>query len=189
MTDAENELIKKAQEGDISSFEQLIRKYDAKVLSLTYSMVGNREDAQDLYQEIFLRVYKSLSGFRFNSTFYTWMYRIVVNQCINFRKKRQREQLLSASKDDSGIDIFDRMESKTLTPEEALINSELSELINKAVDKLPEKQRMVFILRHYEGKKIAEIAEIMKCTDGTVKNYLFRTSEKLKKCLKEYRKK
>jgi len=190
MHEEEYKLILKAQKGDLQSFELLVHSYDKKVLGLIYSMINNTEDVKDVYQEVFLRVFRAINSFRFKSDFYTWLYRIVVNQCLNFRKKKKRTELRidfdSSEKKENWIYSF---RDPDKNPEEKMLQKELSSLLDKSLDLLSPKQKMVFILRHYENKKIKEISELMKVSEGTVKNYLFRASEKLKKVLKQYKKK
>lgn len=186
----ETELVKEAKTGNVHSFEQLIYKYDKKILGIIIAMVGSKEDAMDLYQEVFLKVYKSLNKFRQDSNFYTWIYRITVNVCLNYRKKRQTNRIFINI--DNGIDDDEnsapvQFEAPEKTPDKKIEEKELKKIVKDAVDTLPEKQRMVFYLKHYQEKKISEIAEIMGCSEGTVKNYLFRASEKLKKALKDLR--
>ena len=186
----EIELVKEAKSGNVHSFEALIYKYDKKVLGIIIAMVGSDEEAQDLYQEVFLKVYKSIKKFRRDSNFYTWLYRITVNVCLNYRKKRKLNQRfvnLDDNRDEEDDLPIMQFESKEKTPDKKIEEKELKKLIKDAIDTLPEKQRMVFYLKHYQEKKISEISEIMGCSEGTVKNYLFRASEKLKKVLKDLR--
>jgi RNA polymerase sigma-70 factor (ECF subfamily) len=151
-------------------------------------MVGHVEDAQDIYQEVFVRVYKKISGFTFRSEFSTWLYRVVINISINFQKKNKRKRQLYA--DDHGFDRLDDFGSaKTgdgVTPEQSLLNHELSDEIEMALSVLSPKQRSVFIMRHYHGNKLREIAAILNCSEGTVKNYLFRATQKMQAQLNEY---
>jgi len=186
----EIELVEKAQTGNVYSFEQLIYKYDKKILCLIISMVGNRDEAEDLYQEVFLRVYKSIRNFRKDSNFYTWIYKIAVNVCVNYRKKKKVNKIfvkVDDYKDDEENRPVEFEDNTQELPSKKIEEEQLKTMIKQAVDSLPEKQRIVFYLRHYQEKKIKEIAEIIGCSEGTVKNYLFRASEKLKKALKDLR--
>jgi len=190
MKEQEHTLILNAQKGDVNSFEQLIHIYDEKVMGLIYSMVNNTDDVKDIYQEVFIRVFKAINSFKFKSDFYTWLYRIVINQCLNFRKKKKREALRrdleNSRESENWIYSF---KNPDRNPEEEMLNKELAFILEKSLEILSPKQKMIFILRHYENKKIKEIAELMKISEGTVKNYLFRASEKLKGFLKQYKKK
>ncbi len=188
MEKEEELLIRKAQRGNIQAFENLVRRYDAKLMQLIFNLVNDVEDTRDLYQEVFIKVFKSIKKFRFQSEFYTWLFRIAVNSCINFRKQKTTHQYESLDEYLDGNSrnwkLFTVAESRN--PEQQVLNSELSEKIQQAIDQLSSKQRVVFILRHYHGYKLNEIALIMRCSEGTIKNYMFRAVQKLKKLLREY---
>jgi len=188
MKDREIELIYKAQKGDSFAFEQLVNSYDRQVLSLAYSIVGNPDDAQDIYQEALISAYKALPKFRMQSDFFTWLYRIAVNKAINFKRKNLKYQNESITKSDSDSYGFDHdlRISLSETPEEVTIQKELKELIEEAVLLLSSKEKMAFVLCHQQGYKLREAAELMNCSLGTVKSYLFRSREKLKIHLKPY---
>ncbi len=188
MTTEEKANIEAAQRGNFAAFEALVRKYDKQVMQLTFSMVRNTEDTEDVYQEVFLRVYKSLGRFRFQSEFSTWLYRIVVNSCINFVKKKKRAQLFSL---DNGPEADSEnwrftFADKGKSPEEWLLNQELSQEIEYGLEAMSPKQKMVFVLRHYYGKKLKEIAAMMDCSEGTIKNSLFRATQKMQHHLRDY---
>ncbi len=181
-------MILRAQNGDHFAFEQLVSNYDRQVLKLAYSMVGNVEDAQDVYQEALISAYRSLPKFKMKSSFFTWLYRIAVNKAINFNRKKMRHPLESITFENS--DFFGYEQSlrtaQNDNPEANVINRELKEIIEKAVIDLSSKERMAFVLCHQQGYKIKEASELMDCSIGTVKSYLFRAREKLKLKLKKY---
>ena len=183
----ERDLVYQAQEGNRWAFEKLIYKYDRKVLALAFQLVGNTEDAKDVYQEAFMRAYHKIKKFRFDSDFYTWLYRIVVNCAISYRKKRSRH--LHRSLDDAG----ERGEGLHWTPSDSepspdtlVLNAELREQIQSIMDTLPLMQRVVFTLRFFQDFRIKEIAEIVGCSEGTVKNYIFRSTQRMRKNLSSY---
>ncbi len=189
MEEREIRLIRRAQEGDGAAFEVLVQMHDRQVLKLAQQMLNNLEDAQDVYQEIFIKVFRSLPSFRFESEFSTWLYRIVVNQSINYRQWRSRRRFLS-------FNTHGDVEEKSSTylpadrnpdPESEALNQELSREIALAMESLSEKQRAVFVLRHFHGQKLQEIAKTMGCAEGTVKNYLFRATQHMQQKLQEYR--
>lgn len=184
----EERLIRKAQRGNLNAFESLVSMYDVRVMRLIYNMLNHTEDARDVYQDVFIKVYKSINKFRFQSEFYTWLYRIVVNTCINFRKKRSKR--MNDLIDDYNENVDNNWNTltngNTLNPEENLLNKELDIAIQNSLELLSNKQKTVFILRHYHGHKLSEIAEILNCSEGTVKNYLFRAVQKMKKQLRDY---
>jgi len=181
-------LIKRAQRGDNLAFDELVRKHDRQVLKLALSLVNDTEDAKDVYQEVFLRAYRAIGRFKFKSEFYTWLYRIVVNYSLNFRERRGRRQYVPLEEQVEGEEESWKivMPDGQRNPEERILDSEISTQIERAMDKLSPQQRTVFVLRHYHGHKLGEIAEIMDCSEGTVKSYLFRATQKMKKLLRSY---
>jgi len=188
MQKEEELLIRKAQRGNLQAFENLVHRYDAKIMRLIFNMVNDIEDTKDLYQEVFIKVFKSIKQFRFQSEFYTWLYRIAINACINFRKRKTSHQHESLDdyldENNSNWNIVTVMEN--VNPEKHLINKELNDQIQQSIDKLSSQQRSVFVLKHYHGYKLSEIANILNCSEGTVKNYMFRAVQKLKKSLEAY---
>ena len=183
---SEKELILKAQVGDQTAFEQLIYNYDRAVLSIAMRYVRNNDDAKDIYQEVFIRVYKSLKKFEFRSEFSTWIFRITTNVCLTY-KSRKKNQLMVPLQEEFEEDNpeFGRVEliSDEKSPEEEILNTDLKNFIGNAVDSLSERQRITFVLKHYEGYKIKEIAEMLNCKEGTVKKYLFDAINNLRKKL------
>ncbi len=182
------ELIKQAQKGDMASFEQLLYRYDRQVLNIAASFRNNEEDAKDIYQEVFMRVYKGLKNFQFKSEFSTWLYRITTNVCISFKRKEGKHNVDSLDieiriDDDESGKVSDFIAGDDST-ESLAVGSDLSVHIKGAVDTLPEKQKMAFTLKYYEGYKIKEIAQMMQCSDGTIKRYLFTATNKMREQLK-----
>jgi len=187
MNEEEKDLVLRAKEGDLQAFEKLVQAYDKRVLSLAYQLLGNTQDAEDVYQDAFMRAYNNIKRFRFESDFYTWLYRIVVNCALSYRKKRsrQRHQSIDASGDKEQSWQWTPVDPKA-SPDTLVGNLELREQINSNVDKLPLMQRVVFSLRFFQDFKIKDIAKIIGCTEGTVKNYLFRSTQKMRKQLNPY---
>ena len=184
----ETATIKEAQKGNILAFESLVYKYDRQVLSLVQNLVSNRQDAQDIYQEVFVRVYQNLKRFQFKSQFSTWLYRVVVNCCINFNKRKSRSRYYSFEDGEGDLESgwLMTLEGKELNPEDAMLNKELSEEIEAALNELSIQQKTVFVLRHYHGHKLKVIAEMMNFSEGTIKNYLFRATQKMQRLLGDY---
>lgn len=180
------ELIELAKQGSDSSFEELIYRYDETVLSIALKFVQDRDDAKDIYQEVFIRVYKGLKNFQFKSGFSTWLYRITVNVCLSYKNKITNQPRVSINNNYDDLDIEKRNDEliyKGISPEEEAVSTELGEFINSAVESLSSKQKMTFILKHYRGYKIREIAEMLDCKEGTVKKYLFDAIKNLRKKL------
>lgn len=190
MKPEEIELIKKAQHGDMASFEKLIYAYDRNVLSLAYSYTNDQEDAKDVYQDVFLRVFKGLKKFEFRSEFSTWLYRITVNVALTHKTKKGKFSYASLDEEytDSEGEIrfaYEAIADNSRTDERAL-SSDISENIKQAIEKLSPQQKMVFTLKHFEEYKINEIAEMMNISTGTVKNYLFNATLKMRDYLKGF---
>jgi len=184
---AEKEIILKAQKGDQFAFEQLIYNYDKAVLSIAMKFIRDSDDAKDIYQEVFIRVYRSLKKFEFRSEFSTWLFKITTNVCLTY-KSRKKEQVMvplqeEFEEDNSGFNKVELV-SKEKSPEEESLSNDLQNFIGKAVGSLSERQRITFVLKHYEGYKIREIAEMLNCKEGTVKKYLFDAVKNLRKKLK-----
>jgi RNA polymerase sigma-70 factor (ECF subfamily) len=192
---ADNELVLKAQKGDQSAFEELVCRYDRRVLGLIMNFVNNHEEAQDLYQEVFLRVYKGLSKFRFQSLFSTWLYRITTNVCLTHRTSNPAGKWVSIEQDFT--EMRESPEGKSWNkpiPEELTSQSDsdqktysdqISYRIQKALRSLSNQQRLVFVLRHYEGCRLREIASILCCAEGTVKKHLFSANVRMRNELQE----
>ncbi len=176
------ELIIKAQAGDTNSFHEIVAKYDARIMTLSLQIAQNKEDAEDIYQETFLKVYKNISKFRFESDIYTWMYRIAVNTAYNYKRKHSKLTVAKA-KEDAEYDILDWIDDPHSNEDN---REELLTAINQSLLQLSHQQRTVFILKHLQQLKIKDIANILDLSEGTVKKYLFRAMEKLRVCLKEY---
>jgi len=184
---SDTDLIIQAQKGDQSAFEELVYRYDRNVLSITIKYANNEDDAKDLYQEVFIRVYRSIKGFRFQSEFSTWLFRITTNVCLTYKSRSKEHLRVSIDKD------FDEEENEFSTtkelvydgssPEEISSGANLGDIVNAAVESLSPKQKMTFVLKHYEGYKIREIAEMLNCKEGTVKKYLFDATKNLRKKL------
>ncbi|MBN1561347.1 sigma-70 family RNA polymerase sigma factor [candidate division KSB1 bacterium] len=181
----EFELVRRAQGGDSKAFEELVMLSDRQVLTLAYHMTGNLADAQDVYQETFLRAFRGLQGFRFQSSFRTWLLRIATNQAINWRAKR-RLRLFSQPHESDAEDSSCSQFVDNSDPSATVHVQEILQHIRAGMDFLSAKERAVFTLRHFEGTKIKEIAAMLGCAEGTVKNLLFRATKKLQKALSFY---
>ena len=185
-------LIREAQAGNRGAFEELVRQYDQAVLRLALHLTGSESDAQDVYQEAFLKAYRSVGRFRFECSFYTWLYRIVTNLCLDHLRKKQvrkEEAPVAADCDGEEYSIIDQVadERAHFNPEQDLMRRELGARINSALKKLSGRERMVFELKHYQGLKLRTIGEMLNTTEETAKNTLFRATQKLRATLAEMR--
>lgn len=184
MASNDTELIQHVQRGDMAAFEQLVNRYDEKVLSIAATYVNNEDDAKDIYQEVFIRVFKGLPKFQFRSEFSTWLYRVATNVCLSYNAKRKRHQLVSLSDEGNAQDGQPNNVARSLKDEssadQSAMDSEISSRVHDAIKQLSPQQRLVFTLRHYEGYKLREIADMMDCAEGTVKKYLFTATRRLR---------
>jgi RNA polymerase sigma-70 factor (ECF subfamily) len=181
------ELIHQVKQGNDNAFEQLVYRYDRTVLSIALKYTGNTDDAKDLYQEVFIRAYRGINNFQFRSEFSTWLYRIAVNVCLSYKNRNKEYLRVSINVEDDDTD-FTKDASEQLvyegsSPEEAAVGSELAEIVVAALETLSPRQKITFVLKHYEGYKIREIAEMLNCKEGTVKKYLFDAIKNLRKKL------
>ena len=185
-------LIREAQRGNGAAFEELVRHYDQAVLRLALHLTGSEQDAQDIFQEAFLKAYKNVGSFRFECSFYTWIYRIVTNLCLDHLRKRQvRKEDAPVATDPSGEEysLLDHVPDGRpgANPERDLMRRQLGARINCALEKLTPRERMVFELKHYHGLKLRTVGEILHTTEETAKNTLFRATQKLRGALADLR--
>src|SRR6267154_6037492 len=158
-------LVREAQRGSRTAFEALVRHYDQAALRLALHLTGSEHDAQDVYQDAFLKAYKNIGSFRFECSFYTWIYRIVTNLCLDhLRKKTVRKEDAPVAKDPSGgeYDLLDQVPDGRAgaNPERDLMRRQLGARISGALEKLTPRERMVFELKHYHGLKLRTVGEI-----------------------------
>jgi RNA polymerase sigma factor RpoE len=181
-------LVKRAQEQDGSAYDELIRRYQQRIYATVYHMTSNHEDANDLTQETFIKGYRALKGFKGDSSFYTWIYRIAVNKTINFLKQRKNKWQMSLNDVDFQAehdpDLVALVSDKT--PRRDLSLTELQEKLNGAVQKLSEQHRMVVTLHDIQGLSHEEIGKIMNCNVGTVRSRLFYARQQLQGFLADY---
>jgi len=188
----EMELIREAQAGSRAAFDTLVRQYEHQVLRLALHLTGSEHDAEDIYQEAFLKAYRYIGNFRFECSFYTWIYRIVTNLCLDqMRRKKTRREDRAVVMDHSGDEI-DRLASVSdersfSNPAKELDRKLLGERIQGALEKLTPRERMVFELKHYQGLRLRTIGEMLSTTEETAKNTLFRATKKLRTQLAELR--
>jgi RNA polymerase sigma-70 factor, ECF subfamily len=188
-------LVQEAQLGNRAAFEELVRRYDRDVLRLALNLMKRSEDARDVYQEAFLKVYRNLHRFRFECSFYTWLYRIVTNVCLDHLRRRQARpedqapEMHPAQYEDGGTDFFERQKEHrpTLDPERHLLGIEIKAKLAAAMKCLSPRERVVFEMKHYQGLKLRAIGDALGTSEETVKNSLFRATRKLRHELGELR--
>ena len=177
-------LLKKIAGGDKEGFVTFVALYQKDVLRIAYYHVGNWQDAEDIAQNAFIRVFRNAKKFIGTAKVSTWLFRIVVNLCHDFHRKKKWTKWYSLSQDpDSNtapIEVYDPM-----GPRDEIKNKEIMNAIDTCVEALPKQQKTVFYLHYIEGKKLSEIAEILDRTEGNVKANLFQARKKIKESLKE----
>ena len=186
---SENELIRRAQGGDVEAFCRLAREYERRVYALALHYCRRPEDAEDLSQEVWLKAFRSLGGFRFESSFHTWLRRIMVNTFLN--RRRAETVTRDAVKTQVRLDSLEEMlDEQTLArglsdagAEDDYQRRILAGRVMQALGELTEQQRLIFLLKHREGMTSQEIADSLGCSAGTVKKSLFRSVEKLRASL------
>lgn len=186
-SDNEKTLLKKARNGDIEAFELLVEDYQKKVFNVAYRMMGNSEDANDLVQEALIRIFKSIKNFKEQSSFSTWVYRIVTNVCLDELRRRKNKFTISIDEDIKLEDgnVKRQIESEGPTLEESLESKEIQDIVTKAIEELSNEHKTVIVLRDIQGFSYDEISDIMKCPEGTVKSRINRARKALREILKK----
>lgn len=185
---SDRELVARVQGGDMAAYDELIRRNQRKIYQLVYHMTANREDAEDLTQDVFVKAYKVLSQFKGDSSFYTWVYRIAVNQTINYLKKRNRRSAISLDDLDQAVERdpgYVELRARESTVRDVTL-SELQKKLNEALQTLSEKHRTVAVLHDIQGIPKEEIGKMIGCSEGTVKSRLFYARRELQKQLSEF---
>ncbi len=186
----ESALIRAAQGGDADAFEQLVRSYDQSVLRLAMNLLRSPEDARDVYQEAFLRVYRNLHAFRFDCSFSTWLYRIVSNLCLDQLRKRKvrKEEPASLATREGQLDRFEFVaeERADVDPQRRLMSAQISSKISEVLGNLTDRERLVFEMRHYQGMRLRSIGEALGTTEEAAKNCLFRATQKMRAALGDF---
>lgn len=189
MVDNDRILLEKAKSGDINAFEKLVEAYQKKIYNICLRMIGNADDAYDLAQEVLIRIYKSINGFKEQSSLSTWVYRITTNVCLDEIRKRKLKRTVSLDQDirldDS--EIKREIESDDPPPDELAEKKEIKKTVASAINLLNEEHRMVIVLRDIQGFSYEEIAKITNCPEGTVKSRINRARQALKIILEKKR--
>ncbi len=184
----ERVLVKRAQKGDLSAYDQLVHRYQERIYATIYHMTSNHEDANDLAQEAFIKAYRALKSFKGDSSFFTWVYRIAINKTINFLKQRKNRILMSLNDIDFNAehdpDLVALVSEKN--PRRDLNLAELQEKLNAALQKLSDVHRLVVTLHDVQGLSHDEISKIMDCNTGTVRSRLFYARQQMQAYLSDY---
>ena len=167
-TDLENDLIKRCRDRDPRAMEQIVKRYQKQVYNTAYGIVGNREDAQDITQDVFLTVWNKISQFKQKSKFSTWIYQIAKNQSLNLKSKKKRRKTDATEIDDTQAWV----PVEENTPETKVLANEQKKLLLEALDSLKEKHRIILVLREMESLSYDDIAQVLGCSVGRVKSRL-----------------
>ena len=175
----ENEIIRSVLRGNVNDFEKLVTAYEKNVYNIALRMVGDPEDAADMTQETFIKAYRALSGFRGDSKFSSWLYRIASNVCLDFLRSRSRHPQVSLSTVDEDGQAPVELPDMRQNPEEQLMKKLGMEAVRRGLEQLPEQQRQILVLRELGGLSYAELAQTLGLEEGTVKSRIFRARKRL----------
>jgi RNA polymerase sigma-70 factor, ECF subfamily len=182
----EMRLIQECRDGKLESFEPLVKQHQERVYNVAYQVLRNESSAEEATQTTFVRTWQTISKFRGQCSFGTWVYRICIHECCNIirTRNRKKELMLTTSDEDGGLDL-DQLIQSNQRPDRETIQRELQGLITQALAKLPEEHRVVLVLRELHGMDYSEIARVMNCRQGTVMSRLFHARRKLRKLLEK----
>ena len=175
----ENETIRSVLRGNVNDFEKLVTAYEKNVYNIALRMVGDPDDAADMTQETFIKAYRALSGFRGDSKFSSWLYRIASNVCLDFLRSRSRHPQVSLSTVDEDDRATFELPDMRQNPEEQLMKKLGMEAVRRGLEQLPEQQRQILVLRELGGLSYAELAQTLGLEEGTVKSRIFRARKRL----------
>ena len=181
-------LVARCKEGDRDAFRSLVQKYERRIYGIVVGMIRDREEAWDLTQEVFVKVYRHLGSFEGNSSLYTWMYRITVNLCIDYIRKRKEASLEfdDARRHDGPVGLDSPVGKPADTPPQRLLREELVGKVNQALERLSPKHKQIIILREVEGLAYQEIADVLGISIGTVMSRLFHARRNMQRVLEKY---
>ena len=189
MDPTDQELVSRYRQGDQQAFELLVKRYQRKVYSLAFGIVHNADDAMDVSQEAFVKVHRYIDKFQGSASFYTWLYRIVVNLCIDHLRRAGRAQSVEY---DDAIDRAGVLSAEAIVPSRLgtnpgtnLQNKELLQVIQAGLDQLSPNHRAVIVMREVEGLSYKEMAKIMRCSKGTIMSRLFHARRRLQAYLRQ----
>ena len=187
----ENDLVRAAQRGNTAAFDEMVRAHDKQVLRMAFNLLRSEEDARDIYQEAFLRVYRNLAKFRFDCSFSTWLYRIVANLCLDqLRKRKVRHEESSTFEAESGeVDRLQFLpeERADVDPQRRFESAEVNSRIQEVLAELSPRERIVFEMRHFQGMRLRAIGQALAVTEEAAKNCLFRATHKMRAALGDFR--
>ena len=181
-----DELVKRFQQGEISAFDELVERYQSRIYNITYRYTRNPEDALDLVQEVFIKAFKALGKFQRRSAFYSWLYRVAVNVCVDFLRRKSRQHQPVSLDEVINAEVILLQKRREFLPDDAVVRTELRRKISESVLQLPPRQQTVFMLRHRDGLQLKEIAAAIGRSEGTVKAHLFHANRRMREMLTPY---
>ena len=179
------DLISRAAAGDSSAFQTLVERHRSMVYRVAFQFAGNHHDAEDIAQDVFIKVFRSLDRFRQDAQLTSWLYRIIMNACIDHRR-RSRFSASAAFGEEAELRMLNAPE-ETPGPEERAYGGEIGQVLECEIGRLPKGQRLVFVMRHHQGMKLCEIAEALGLAEGTVKRQLHAAVHRLRQALRQAR--
>jgi RNA polymerase sigma-70 factor, ECF subfamily len=180
-------VVNRIKEGDYNAFSELVKKYERSVINLVYRISGSSDDAEDLAQEVFLRAFKGISGFKADSKFFTWLYRIAVNVTLRARERKNKIAFCSLEqKTEEGNKSVNSILTSNNTPSDDIERRELQKMVQMAISDLPEDQKTVVVLYRYHNLSYEEMADVLDVTIPAVKSRLHRARKNLKEKLQGY---
>lgn len=184
-------LVEKIIQGDIAAFRELVEKFKKKIFYISFDILGDFQEAEDISQEVFIKIFRSINKFKKDAKMSTWIYQITVNTCIDAIRRKKAKPTIQID-EERPVDYWavdSVLSAKISSPESSADASLLQIKIQEALNKISDKERAVFVMRHYNDLSIKEIADVMKISSGTVKSFLFRGVQKLRKELSFYQEK
>jgi RNA polymerase sigma-70 factor (ECF subfamily) len=190
LAESDAALIRASREGEREAFRELVERYFRRIVSVATGMLRNTDDARDIAQETFIKAYENLAGFKGGASFYTWLYRIAINLCIDHQRREARSPIRNESfpgANEPAIDIGDRVADPTSDPFDETRRRELADQVMIALDELTPEHRAVILLREVEGLSYDEISDVLQCAKGTVMSRLHYARKRLQGRLREHR--
>lgn len=177
----ERQLLERARRGDPDAFSFFVEKYSARLFGACFSVLGNRQDAEDCVQDTFIKAYRAIGDYNFLASFYTWLYRIAMNTCLDYRRKSRRTNAysLDESLDTEDSPVYMQIADQGPLPDEIAESAEISQMIRDEIASLPDFLREILILRDLEGLSYHELAKLLQLSEGTVKSRLSRARNQL----------
>src|SRR5882757_3216316 len=179
--------VARVKAGDKDTFRLLVERHSQTIFRLAFRMMENEQDAEEIVQETFLRAYRALDGFESRSNFGTWIYRIALNRCYDFLNQRKSRPTIQPQEDPEAPAVIEQIPTKNPSPERSLLSQEIQVQVRSAMELLTAGERIAFVLFHFEGRSIEEVARTLNVRQGVVKNRVYRAVKKLRQQLHQLR--